>query len=153
MLSTKNVIHGFFDFGPNRSKYKYLISIHNEGNSNIFVSFTTSQKRGYFKGKDRVLKDKEGNPRSYVFYENTPIGVDSDKNPWSFPQTTSIVFDYSLDMINSVEAFFSNTRDLTLKCTLYDKEYIDLVYAIYQSNDTSEQLKPILEEILKKNIT
>ena len=148
MLKAKNIIYGFCNC-INPPKPKYLISLFRSANLNVIAVFPTSQHRagvaspqhGYNKRGDQIV--------SYVFEAGHPIGkrMDSDED-FSFPLPTTIPFDYCFregDQNDILKAFDSPE----VVGSLSDKEYIDLVYALYKSPLTPQKYKPIFDKILQ----
>jgi len=144
MLSERNVIYGFCNM-TNPPKHKYLISLHRSPELNIIACFTTSQERagtaynkqhGYVKNKEKFI--------AYFFKHGVCVGKDSSGLSFSFPQDTTVVFDYCFQDgdQNTMLSKFDNPE---IKCILSDKEYVDLIYAMYKSPDTPKKYIPIFE--------
>lgn len=64
-----------------------------------------------------------------------------------FPLRTTMAFDYGLlkDSEEKLRKMFENPQ---VVCKLDDKEYIDLVYAMYSSKSTPDEYKPYLDKVL-----
>ena len=150
MLSERNVIYGFCKT-TNPPKNKYLISLHRSSELDIVACFTTSQKRtggAYIEKKHGKIKNSKGVVVSYFFKQNTVIGKSLSGIDFSFPEDTSVIFDYCFQS-GEQNAILNQFEDIEVKCVLTDKEYFDLIYAIYQSPDTPKRFIPIFGEKLR----
>jgi hypothetical protein len=150
MLSPRNIIYGFCRF-TNPPKSKYLLSLHRSKDFDIVACFTTSQNRAGIAqpciahGK---VKNNKGDIVSYVFEAGNEIGIQPDGSPYSFPKQTTIAFDYCFQY-NSQKELINGFDDPSIVCILHQKEYINLIYAMYQSKYTPQKYKDIFEKILE----
>ena len=91
---------------------------------------------------------KDGDCRAYVFEAGHEIGFNpATHERFQFPLRTTMAFDYGLfkDSEEKLRKMFENPQ---VVCKLDDKEYIDLVYAMYSSKSTPEEYKPYLDKVL-----
>lgn len=133
-------------------KPKYAISIYRDDDTNILIHFTTSQPRAGvpFGQLHHGAIYKDGDCKSYMFEARQEIGVKPDTGErFSFPLRTIMAFDYGLfkETEQKLCQMFENP---SVVCKLDDKEYIDLVYAMYHSNSTPERHKPYLDKVLRE---
>lgn len=131
-------------------KSKYAVSIYRDEDVNVLIHFTTSQPRaGVPLGQIRhgaIYKD--GDCKSYVFEARCEIGTNPITGErFRFPLRTTMAFDYGLikDSEERLRQMFENPQ---VVCKLDDKEYIDLVYAMYSSKSTPDEYKPYLNKVL-----
>ncbi|WP_294633853.1 hypothetical protein [uncultured Bacteroides sp.] len=151
MLSPQNVIRGFCK-STNPPKYKYLISLYRSEELNIIACFTTSQDRAGIPLEEirhGVIKNKKNEIISYVFLTDVCVGKTPEDKDFHFPLQSVIRFDYCFKEGNQAE-LLSNFESPVIVCKLNDKEYEDLIYAMYKSDDTPEVYKPHFEKILFK---
>lgn len=149
MLNPGEIIYGFAK-NLHSPKNKYAISIYRDEDVNIVLQFTTSQARA---GVPLELMHhganyKDGECMSYVFEQGVEIGIDPrDGSRFAFPKRTTMVFDYGF--LKGQERFLLEQFDNPVTvCKLDEKEYIDLIYAMYRSNRTKPEFKPYLDKIL-----
>ena len=149
MLTPKNVIYGFCKT-TNPPKPKYMISLYRSEDLNIVACFTTSQKRAGVPS-DRINHGKITNEKkevlSYVFFPDVSVGKTPTGEKFYFPVQTVIRFDYCFKEDEQSE-LLSSFVDPKVVCILDDKEYEDLIYAMYQSDDTPLIYKSYFEKIL-----
>jgi hypothetical protein len=130
MFQPREIVYGVVkDIDP--PKNKYIVTIYRDEELNIIACFTTSQQRV-----------------GYVFDKGKIIGINpEDGTEFSFPLRTIITFDYGVieGVLEQLTERFENPK---VVCKLSEKEYIDLVYAMYRSNHTKAGHKKILEKIL-----
>lgn len=149
MLSPQNVIYGFCKT-TNPPKHKYLISLYRTEDLNVIACFTTSCDRAGVPLSDikhGKIENKENEIISYVFLTDVEVGVTPSGGKFKFPEQTVIRFDYCFkegSQDNILDSFISPV----VKCRLSDSEYEDLIYAMYQSDNTPEKYKPHFEQIL-----
>lgn len=153
MLTPKNVIYGFCKT-TNPPKKKYMISLYRSDDLHIVACFTTSQNRAGIpleQVKHGKVRNQDNNVVSYVFQPNRVVGTTADGQDYCFPKQTVVRFDYCFkeEEQNKLLANFDNP---ILTCKLNDTEYIDLLYAMYQSADTPERYKPLFEKILEEEL-
>lgn len=151
MLTPKNVIYGFCNT-TNPPKRKYLISLYRDGNLHVVACFTTSQTRAGVpaeKVKHGAIRNSDKELVSYVFQPDKIVGVTPDGKDFRFPKQTVIRFDYCFKEEDQ-DRLLANFESPVIKCKLTDKEYIDLLYAMYHSEDTPEKYKPLFEKVLKE---
>lgn len=148
MLSTRNIIYGFCT-STTPQKYKYLISLYRDGDSEVLASFTTSLKRSGGKDDSNIhgVVKRNGSPVSYVFSTSKKVGVSPDGTPFSFPMQTTVTFDYCIKT-GSQESILKQFVDPRVECTLNVDEYENLLYAMYKSKDTDKKYISILERAL-----
>ena len=133
-------------------KPKYAVSMYRDEDVNILIHFTTSQPRA---GVPLELVHhgaiyKDGDCKSYVFEARREIGTNpATGERFCFPLRTTMAFDYGLlkDSEERLRQMFENPQ---VVCKLDDKEYIDLVYAMYSSKSTPDEYKPYLDKVLTK---
>lgn len=147
MLKSGSVLYGLFQL-KNEVKEKYAIILHYDNGNFIVTTFTTSQKRSSVLDPVHGANPK-GNPRSYVFKANVPVGIKPDGAVFSFPLDTTVVPDYGT-VLSSIDDFQKKVSNLEKVCDLYKKEYEDLIYTLYKCEDIDEELLPIFENILSR---
>lgn len=148
MLSAKNIIHGFCTY-TNPPKNKYLISLYRNEELNVVAVFPTSQARTGVASPHRGKIIRDGYVVSYFFEANYPIGkVPGGDDDFSFPLPTTIPFDYCFKEgeQNDLLKTFNNPEVVGV---LSDEEYIDLIYAFYQSPLTPMKYKLLFDKILQ----
>ena len=132
-------------------KNKYAISIFRDGDLQILIHFTTTQKRAGVP-EDQIHhginRDSSGNVVSYVFEPTVEIGDTPTGGRFHFPERTIMQFDYGF-LRGDDQRLQQQFDNLEVKCKLDQKEYENLIYAMYRSKRTSEEYKPYLEEVLK----
>lgn len=131
MFAPGEIVYGWVKI-LHTPKYKYAVSLFRDGDLNILAQFTTS--------KNRV---------GYVFEAGAEIGIAPDSgNPFSFPRKTTITFDYGF--IFGSEQKLSGYFDAPIVvCKMYEKQYIELVYALYKSPDFPDKYRTHLETVLE----
>lgn len=151
MFEPGTVTYGFAKNISN-PKNKYAISIFRNGDAQVVIHFTTSQRRAGVPDtqiQHGINRDEDGNVVSYVFEPDREIGDTLDGGRFRFPVRTVMQFDYGFltgdDL--SLQRQFDN---LEVKCHLDQKEYLDLVYAMYVSKRTPAEYKPYLEKVLEE---
>jgi hypothetical protein len=151
MLRPKNVIYGFCLFTTPK-KDKYLISLHRGSELDIIACFPTSQQYYIIKhphvthGK---VKNEKGEIVAYVFDSGTIVGKTISNTPFAFPKRTIIPFDYCFQ--NKSQQELIDGFDKPQICFILDeKEYIEILYSMYQSKYTPMKYKKIFEDILNK---
>lgn len=151
MFEPGNVLYGLFRLSNIETKPKYAIILHKDERSYILATFTTSQPRAgavsYVHGKN---PPGSPNPRSHVFLATQMIGtytVQGVSIEYHFPDDTTVVPDYGF-RFTSIAEFQKNVTNLELKCTLYEKEYLNLIYTLYQCKKSPREYKEIYEQIL-----
>lgn len=113
--------------------------------------FTTSQQRAGVPELQiqhgPIYRDKKC--ISYVFERGVAIGRNPDTgNEFSFPKRTVITFDYGVRE-GQREYFMEQFDNPVVVCVLDEKEYIELVYAMYCSPYTKTSHKVVLDKILQ----
>lgn len=147
MFAPGEIVYGYV---KHIGKPKYAVSIYRDEEVNILIHFTTSQPRA---GVPLELvrhgaNYKDGDCKSYVFEARREIGTNpTNGERFGFPLRTTMVFDYGLfkDTEQKLRQMFESPQ---VVCKLDDKEYIDLVYAMYSSKSTPAEYKPYLDKIL-----
>lgn len=147
MLTPGNVLHGNFSLNP-KSDDKYCIVLHRDNNNPeecVVTIFTTGQKRSVSNpvhGRNELVIG-ENKHLTYVFKAGKVVGENEEGKPFSFPSDSTVVADYGIASwtINELQ----NIEGIHSKCTLYDKEFKDLLYTLLKSEDTVEKYKPIIE--------
>lgn len=151
MLSPRNVIYGFCTT-TKPPKPKYLISLYQSNELNIIACFTTSQARSGIlleKIKHGKIQNNQDDIVSYVFLSTVEIGLTPNNTTFTFPKNTTVRFDYCFQA-GYQDDVLGQFDSPTIVCTLHKEEYVDLIYAMYQSGDTPKEYKPIFEKILEK---
>lgn len=149
MFTPGEIVYGYV---TRMGKPKYAVSIYRDEDVNILIHFTTSQHRAGV-SIDQVHHGaiyKDGECRSYVFEANREIGTNPTTGiPFSFPLRTTMTFDYGLfkDSEQKLRQMFENPQ---VVCKLDDNEYIDLIYAMYKSDNTPDEYKPFLNKVLEE---
>ena len=149
MLAPKNVIYGLCKT-TNPPKPKYLISLYRSENLHVTACFTTSRQRAGVapeKIKHGKIVNEYKEVISYVFLPEVVIGQTPAGEDFHFPIQTVIRFDYCFkeDEQDKLLSSFENPK---IVCTLSDKEYEDLIYAMYRSDDNPRVYKTYFEQIL-----
>lgn len=151
MFEPGNVLHGIFRLSDVVTKPKYAIVLYKDANFYILATFTTSQPRAgasnYVHGKNPPGSQ---NPRSHVFLSTRMIGTYTFQGvlkEYHFPDDTTVVPDYGF-RFTSISEFQKNVTNLVLKCTLFEQEYLDLIYTLYQCKKSPREYKEIYERIL-----
>lgn len=149
MLNPGDIVYGFAK-NLHRPKNKYAICIFRDDNVEILMHFTTSQARSGvpLEQVHHGAIYKDGDCLSYVFEPDHEIGTNKTTGDrFHFPIRTVMVFDYGY-LKGDEQYLLSQFDNLQVKCTLDEKEYIDLVYAMYSSKSTPDSYKPYLDKIL-----
>lgn len=149
MFEPGTVTYGFAKNISN-PKNKYAISIFRDEHVRVLIHFTTSQPRTGIPDDQichGINRDSENNVVAYVFEPTVEIGDTPDGGRFRFPKRTIMQFDYGFlkDEDWKLQQLFDN---LEVKCKLDQKEYEDLIYAMYCSKRTPEEYKPYLEKVL-----
>lgn len=149
MLAPKNVIYGFCKT-TNPPKPKYMISLYRSEELNVVACFTTSQKRAGVPSEKikhgKITNDKK-EVLSYVFLPDVPVGKTPVGAEFHFPVQTVVRFDYCFREDEQTK-LLSSFEEPKVVCTLDDTEYENLIYAMYQSDDTPLIYKTYFEKIL-----
>lgn len=151
MFEPREIVYGYAKgfYSPHN---KYIVTIYRDQALNIVACFTTSKSRaGVPVDKihhGTIYKDKQC--VSYVFEEGVKIG----KNPttgedFAFPKRSVITFDYGVTE-GAFESLLKEFDDPKVVCVLDEKEYIELVYAMYRSPYTKTKYKQVLNDILER---
>ena len=158
MLTPKNVIYGFCKT-TTPPKNKFMISLCRNEDWNIVACFTTSQERAGVppeKVKHGTITNDNKEVLSYVFLPEVIIGKTPQNKGYHFPVQTVVRFDYCFkeEEQSKLLSSFDNPKVI---CVLNDNEYENLIYAMYRSDDTPLDYKPLFEKILfemgqKKNV-
>ena len=155
MFEPGNILYGVFRLSNIETKPKYAIVLHKDDNSYILATFTTSQPRAgatvYIHGKNPPGSQ---NPKSHVFLATRMIGtytVQGVSKEYHFPDDTTVVPDYGF-RFTSITEFQKNVTNLVLKCTLYEKEYLDRIYTLYQCKKSPREYKEIYKQILTERL-
>ena len=151
MFKPGNVLYGTFKLSNICTKPKYAIILHNDGQDRVLATYTTSKKRSgvsdYVHGKN---PSGSNDPKSYVFLASKEVGTYKDGNgvtqSFRFPEDSTVVPDYGYTK-TSTHSLSLNVPDLTFICSLFEKEYLDLIYMLYQSKKTPREYKKIFEKI------
>lgn len=149
MFTPGNILYGLFQF-KDKSKDKYVIVLHKDENHCILTTFTTSQPRtGVQCPKHGKNKDaKSGKVMSHLFKQGVSIGMQPcGKLEFSFPMDTTIVPDYGFEEWKEA-TLVENATNLKLVCRMYQEEYLDLIYTLYQAHKTRKQHRELFERIL-----
>lgn len=130
---------------------KYIVTIYQDDDLSIVACFTTSQQRAGVPELQiqhgPIYRDKKC--ISYVFERGVAIGRNPDTgNEFSFPKRTVITFDYGVRE-GQREYFMEQFDNPVVVCVLDEKEYIELVYAMYCSPYTKTSHKVVLDKILQ----
>lgn len=149
MFEPGNIVLGFAK-KISDPKNKYVVSIYRDEECEILLHFTTSQPRAGVPIEDvhHGIIRKDDEYVSYVFEAKREIGTNPETGTrFSFPKQTTMSFDYGLlkGTEQKLLTMFDNPR---VVCKLDEKEYINLVYAMYRSSRTPIQYKPHLEKVL-----
>lgn len=152
MLKAKNIIYGFCKY-TNPPKNKYLISLYRSEELHIIAVFPTSKHRAGVSNANHGCNFRDNKAISYMFDAGHPIGKkkDSDED-FSFPMQTTIPFDYCFRE-GAQEDLLRTFEQPEVVGVLSDKEYVDLIYALYSSPLTPQKYKPIFDKILQDYFT
>ncbi len=130
MFAPGDIIYGFAK-GLYRPKFKYVVSIFKDADLNILAQFTTSQDR-----------------RGYVIEAGKELGLHPQTGiAFCFPKRTVMAYDYGF-LYGTENQLISQFDNPEIVCRMYDDVYINLVYALYKSDFSPTEYKPILEKIL-----
>lgn len=151
MFRPREIIYGYAK-GLYMPHNKYIVVIYQNENLSIVACFTTSKNRaGVPEGEihhGAIYRDKQC--VSYVFDQGKSIGVNPQTgNHFSFPKRTVITFDYGVREA-PVEYFLKEFDNPEVVCILDEKEYMELVYAMYTSPNTDTRHKKVLDKILRE---
>ena len=151
MIEPQNVLYSFHkDTNPQKEKYSIILFVNDD--LVIGVCLTTSKDRSGVKQtnlKHGVINDENKIPISYVFLHPNNIGISPNGDPWHFPLTTVVRFDYTFKRY-SLNEFKEKTSNSILKCKMYDEEFCNFIYAFYKSEDIPKDIKPIIEQKLSE---
>lgn len=145
MLSPRNVVYGFSKI-TNPPKEKFLISLYRSKELSVVACFTTSQDRAGVPLEQvthGAIKNKEKEIISYVFLTSVCVGVAPDGSDYHFPVQTVVRFDYCFKDGEQTD-LLSSFNSPKVVCKLNDAEYENLIYAMYKSDDTPENISLIL---------
>lgn len=150
MFQPREIVYGYAK-GMYSPHNKYIVTVYQDENLSIVACFTTSQQRSGVPENQihhgPIYRDKKC--ISYVFEQGVVIGNNPDDNSdFSFPKRTVITFDYGVRE-GQKEYFLEQFGDPKVVCVLNEKEYIDLVYAMYCSPYTKISHKFVLDKILQ----
>lgn len=149
MFEAGNILHGYFNLGPNGWKNKFVIVLQSEENNCFLMTFTTSQPRSSNPNPTHGRNPQKGTPMSYVFKAGVEIGIDPSSNlPFFFKKDTVVVGDYGIYNAN-IEDFCNSVTNLSTVCKLHTEEYENLVYTLYKCPKLKEKYKVVLENILQ----
>lgn len=91
----------------------------------------------------------------YIMTGKKDVGTYKDGNgvtqSFRFPEDSTVVPDYGYTK-TSTHSLSLNVPDLTFICSLFEKEYLDLIYMLYQSKKTPREYKKIFEKILQDKL-
>lgn len=151
MFEPGTVVYGFAKT-IRSPKYKYGISIYRDEKVQLLIHFTTTKPRAGVPNEHihhGMVKDATGNVMSYVFEPDVEIGTTPQGKRFHFPRRTIMQFDYGYLCAEDLK-LQEQFDNLSIKCRLDSKEYINLVYAMYKSKRTPNVYKPYLEQVLIK---
>lgn len=151
MFQPREIVYGYAKslYNPHP---KYIVTIYRDEELNIVACFTTSKARAGVSEEHikhgAVYKDKQC--ISYVFEKDVAIGRNPNTgDEFSFPKRTVITFDYGVRE-GLREYFLKQFDNPEVVCLLDEKEYIELVYAMYRSPYTQNKHKVVLDKILQE---
>lgn len=150
MFQPREIVYGYAK-GLYLPHNKYIVTIYQDDDLSIVACFTTSQQRAGVPEPQiqhgPIYRDKKC--ISYVFERGAAIGRNPDTgNEFSFPKRTVITFDYGVRE-GQREYFMEQFDNPVVVCVLDEKEYIELVYAMYCSPYTKTSHKVVLDKILQ----
>ncbi len=150
MFQPREIVYGYAK-GLYLSHNKYIVTIYQDDDLSIVACFTTSQQRAGVPELQiqhgPIYRDKKC--ISYVFERGVAIGRNPDTgNEFSFPKRTVITFDYGVRE-GQREYFMEQFDNPVVVCVLDEKEYMELVYAMYCSPYTKTSHKVVLDKILQ----
>lgn len=128
-----------------------MVTIYQDENLSIVACFTTSKQRAGV--PEQLIKHgpiyKEKKCISYVFEHGVTIGNNPKTGEtFSFPKRTVITFDYGVQE-GRKDYFMEQFDNPEVVCVLDEKEYMELVYAMYRSPYTKTSHKAVLDKILQ----
>lgn len=133
-----------YQLSSNKLKNKYLLVLENLDNEAIIISLPTSQQ---YLDQVNIKKGaiEQGQTKGYHFPKNDIVG----KNGFSFDLDTYVLFRSNV-FKESIDVLLSKypSNDITIKDTLTDKEYRDLIYAMYKSGTLRPNIEDLFETIL-----
>lgn len=152
MFQPREIVYGYAKgfYSPHN---KYIVTIYKDENLSIVACFTTSKDRS---GVDEAKIHhgaiyENGQCLSYIFEKDVIIGTDPEKGEgFAFPKRSVVVFDYGV-LEGSLASFLGQFDNPKVVCVLSEKEYIDLVYAMYSSPHTKQSHKAVLDKILAEH--
>lgn len=153
MFKPGNIVYGYVSgLGFRKAKHKYLITLYHDEAHDIVACFTTSQH--YYGVPEEDVRHgairRNGVIYSYVFEKGVEIGSDPDTGAgFAFPDRTTVTFDYGVKQ-GFVSAFSEGIEDPKVVCVLNNDEFGNLLYAMYKSPQLKQNLKPYIEETLRK---
>ena len=151
MFQPREIIYGYGKslYSPH---HKYIVTIYRDDELNIVACFTTSQSRAGVP-EDEIHHGaiyKEKRCVSFVFEKDVKIGVNPATGAdFAFPKRSVITFDYGVRE-GLQESFLKEFENPEVVCMLDEKEYIELVYAMYCSPHTKNTHKKVLNKILEE---
>lgn len=151
MFTPRNIIYGFLKTSR-PPKYKYLISLYRDDDMEFLACVTTSKNRSGVPLEEvkHGANKRDNEIISYVFFVGRTIGKEYETdNDFSFPQQTTIRFDYCFQKAKQ-ESLSNIIDDAKVVGVLSKEEYLELVYAMYRSPDTKEEYKLCLERVLQE---
>ena len=150
MFQPREIVYGYAKglYSPHN---KYIVTIYQDAELKIVACFTTSKPRAGIP-EDKIhhgAKYKDKQCVSYVFEKDVKIGINPNTgNDFSFPKRSVITFDYGVRE-GLLESFLMEFDNPEVVCLLDEKEYIELVYAMYRSPHTKITHKEVLNRILQ----
>lgn len=129
---------------------KYMVTIYRDEKLSIIACFTTSKARSGV-SEEKIHHGaiyRDGECVSYVFEKDVKIGViPNSGEEFAFPKRTVVTFDYGIRE-GQLDYFIKQFDNPKVVCLLDEKEYIELVYAMYCSPKTKISHKVLLDKIL-----
>lgn len=151
MFQPREIVYGYAKalYAPHN---KYIVTIYQDDNLSIVACFTTSQQRAGVPEHQiqhgAIYQEKKC--ISYVFDKGITIGRNPETgDKFAFPKRTVITFDYGVRE-GQREYFLEQFENPKVVCVLDEKEYIELVYAMYCSPYTKKKHKDALDRILQE---
>lgn len=151
MFQPREIVYGYAKglYSPHN---KYMVTIYRDEELNIVACFTTSKSRAGVPDDKihhgAIYKDKQC--VSFVFEKDVKIGINpTTGEEFAFPKRSVITFDYGVRE-GQLESFLKEFDGPKVVCLLHEKEYIELVYAMYRSPHTKNTHKKVLNTILEE---
>lgn len=152
MFSSGNILHiSNYDFedGKTKPKNKYLVVLHNDNNTIIVGTLTSSQDHvpDHHK-KDGCIKIDDSGIHCFYFPANKLIG----EKGYCFPKNTFIYIERNIFTreVSYLAAKYGDKGTITIEDKLAKAHYLELITCIYKGQFISRGIKRKLEARIRE---